>query len=331
MEYAKLGSSDVEVSRVMFGAWAVGGWLWGGTDDEGSVAAIRKGIDLGMTTIDTAPVYGFGHSERIVGQAIAGRRDEVIIATKCGLRWDREGGDHFFDSTDLEGRPVSTYRNLRADSILEEIDRSLERLGVDYVDLYQCHWPDPTTPLSETMEGLNKVLEEGKARAVGVSNFTEEMIEEAGRYGPVASDQPLYNMLDRDAERDVLPFCAERDVAVIVYSPLHQGLLTGKVTMERTFPESDQRSDKVWFHPQNRKRVLDFLEKVTPIAEGHGKTLAQVAINWCLCQHGLTAAIVGARRPEQVEENAGGAGWRLSEGELAQIRGWLDDLAGPTK
>ena len=330
MEYANLGTSDLEVPRVIYGAWAIGGWMWGGTDDQKAVEAINAAIDSGINMVDTAPAYGFGHSEKVVGQAIRGRRDEVKIATKCGLVWDREEGEHFFDSEDNDGNPVSVYRNLKKDSILEEVDRSLERLGVDYIDLYQCHWPDSTTPLEETMEALNRLYDEGKIKAVGVSNFTPEMIEECRCHGPVHSDQPPYDMLRRDAEEKLLPHAAENDLGVIVYSPLHQGLLTGKVTMDREFNEGDQRRNKPWFQPENRRRVLDFLDKVRPIAESHEKTLAQVAINWCLCQEGITSAIVGARRPEQVRENAGGAGWRLADEEISQIRKWLEGLDEPS-
>lgn len=327
MEYSKLGTSDIEVSRVTFGAWAIGGWFWGGTDDDKAVAAIQKAVDVGITTIDTAPMYGFGHSERIVGQAIKGRRDQVVIATKCGLVWDREEGQDFFRTEDNEGGPQHIFRNLKRDSILRELDLSLERLGVDYVDLYQCHWPDNTTPLKETMEVLTRILAEGKIRAIGVSNFTAEMMEECRRYGPVHSDQPRYSMLDRAADQDVRPYCAANNIALIVYSPLYQGLLTGKVTMERKFPKGDQRSGDPWFQPDNRKRVLGFLDKVRPIAEARGKTLAQLAANWCLCQEGITAALVGARTPEQVEENAGSAGWRLSGEELQRIDDGLRELA----
>jgi len=329
MDYARLSPEGPEVSRVIFGAWAIGGWMWGGTDDAKAVEAIQKAIEVGMTTIDTAPVYGFGHSEEIVGQAIKDHRDQVQIATKCGLLWDGGEGKDYFQTTDAEGHEVHVYHKLKKDSILEEIDQSLERLGVDYVDLYQCHWPDKTTQPAETMEALNQILEEGKAKAIGVSNFAPELIAAFREHGPIVSDQPLYNMLDRDIEEGLLPYCAENHVGVIVYSPLHQGLLTGAVTMDRTFGEGDQRNWKPWFKPENRKRVLEFLEKVKPIARKHRRTLAQVAVNWCLCQHGVTAALVGARNPEQVEENAGAAGWGLTRDELTRIRGWLDELGGP--
>jgi aryl-alcohol dehydrogenase-like predicted oxidoreductase len=329
MEYRKLGTSDVTVSRVIFGAWAIGGWFWGGTDDEKAVQAIRRAIDLGVNTIDTAPMYGFGHSERIVGEAIKGRRDKVVIATKCGLVWDREDGERFFETRDNEGRPHTIYRCLKKDNVLRECDLCLERLGIDCIDLYQCHWPDRTTPIKETMEAMTRLLEEGKIRAIGVSNFTAAMIDECRKYAPVHCDQPEYNMLSRGAEKEVLPYCADNNIGVIVYSPLHQGLLTGEVTMERKFPPDDQRSWKAWFKSENRKRVLDFLDKVRPIAEAHGKTLAQLAVNWCLCQRGITAAIVGARTAEQVEDNVGGAGWKLTQTEVARIRNWLEELGGP--
>ena len=330
MQYRQLGDSGVRASEVMLGTWAIGGWMWGGTDDEEAVAAINRALDIGMDTIDTAPMYGFGHSERVVGRAIRGRkRDEVVLATKCGLRWDLEEGESYFETEDNEGRPHKVFRNLKKHSILEEVNRSLERLGVDYIDLYQCHWPDSTTPLGETMEALVQLLEEGKIKAIGVSNFAEQMIEECLQHGPIHSDQPLYNMLDRDIEEGLQAYCARRNVALVVYSPLHQGLLTGKVTMDRTFGEGDQRNWRPWFKPHNRRRVLAFLDKLGPIAQRHGKTVSQLAINWCLCQHGITSAIVGARRPEQVDENAGGSGWKLDEEELRQIRGWLEELNGP--
>ena len=329
MEYRRLGTSDLEASAVVFGAWAAGGWLWGGTDDELAIAAIRKGIDVGITTIDTAPMYGFGHSERVVGEAIKERRDEVIVATKCCLVWDHQSNGASFDTEDADGNPRRVYRDLGADSILRECDQSLERLGVDCIDLYQCHWPDEATPLKETMGALVRLLDQGKIRAIGLSNFTPALIEECRQYGPVHCVQPPYSMLNRGAEADVLPYCAANDVGTIVYSPLQQGMLTGKVTLEREFPEGDMRRAKPWFQPQNRRRALELLEKLQPIADAHGKTLAQLAINWCLCREGITCAIVGARRPEQADENAGGAGWSLTGEEVAQIERWLEDLGAP--
>ena len=329
MDYVKLGESDVEVSQLILGTWAIGGWMWGGTDDDNAVEAIRKAVDLGMTTIDTAPIYGFGHSELIVGEAVRGRREEVQIATKCGLNWERTDGERPHEMTDDEGNTRTICRCLKPEAIIREMDQSLERLGTDYVDLYQCHWPDSTTPIKDTMGALNQLLAEGKTRAVGVSNFTVEMLEECLEHGPLASDQPPHNMLDRRIEPDVLPWCRQHGVSVIVYSPMHRGLLTGKVTMDREFEPDDHRARMKWFQPQNRRRVLEFLDRVRPVAEAHDRTLAQLAVNWAICQPGVTAALVGARTPEQAEENVGGAGWRLTDEELAQIGEWLHELGEP--
>ena len=333
VETKRLGTSELEVSRVIFGAWAAGGWCWGGADEQTdalAVEAMQAALDEGMTTIDTAPAYGFGHSERLVGQAVRGRRSEAVIATKCSLIWHKEKGEKFFDTQDGEGNPRHVYRLLSRENIMREIDASLENFGTDYVDLYQCHWPDPTTPLSETMGALVELLEEGKIRAIGVSNFTPEMIEECRRYGPVHSDQPRYSMLDRAIDSDLRPYCEANNVGVIVYSPLEYGLLTGKVTMDRQFPDGDHRQSMPWFGPENRKRAIAFLDgTLGPIAERHGKTLAQTAINWTLQQPGITSAIVGARNPKQVRENAGATGWALTAEELSLIGKALDELDGP--
>lgn len=329
MEYAKLGSSNVTVSRVVLGTWAIGGYWWGGTDDDDAVAAIHKALDMGMNTLDTAPIYGFGHSEQVVGRAIKGRRDTVVVATKCGLTWPAGQEFDVFKGIAADGSKVKVTRVLKRETILAELEASLTRLGTDYVDLYQCHWPDPQTPIEETMEALSLILKQGKARAIGVSNFPADLIARSLACAPITSDQPLYNMLDRGIEHDVLPLCRKHGLGVIVYSPLLQGLLTGAVSMSRTFPEGDQRNWKPWFQPKNRKKVLDLLDKVQPLAEKHGRTLGQVAINWLLQQQGVTAAIVGARKPDQVWENAGAVDWKLDEDDVIAIRLWLNQLGGP--
>jgi methylglyoxal reductase len=329
MEWRSLGDSAVQVSVVSLGTWAIGGWEWGGTDENKSVAAIRKAIDLGINCIDTAPMYGFGLAEKLVARAIEGRRDQVIIATKCGLRWDTEEGERFFDTDDPNGKRVWVYRNLKKHGVIEECERSLRRLKTDWIDLYQCHWPDSTTPLEATMEALIELRVQGKIRAIGVSNFTAHMMEGCFPTGPVHSNQTQYSMLTRKAEQEELPFCREHDIAVLAYGPLERGLLTGKVTMEREFPEGDGRPWEPWFKPANRRRALEFLQKIQPIADGHGVTLTQLAINWIICQPGMASAIVGARNDEQVAENAKGAGWRLSQEELAIIRRELSLLGDP--
>lgn len=326
MEYRQLGSSDVKVSAVTLGTWAIGGWMWGGTDDEAAVAAIHKAIDAGMTSIDTAPIYGFGHSERTVGRAVAGRRDQVQILTKYCMRWDLEEGEFFFQTTDAKGKPLKVYKNARPASIMAECERSLKRLGTDRIDLYQCHWRDHTTPVEETMTAMERLLKDGKIRAAGVSNFTAEEIDAARSVVPLASDQPPYSMVRRGIEADVLPYCREHNVGLVVYSPLQLGLLTGKVTLEREFPRDDQRSGSAYFKPQNRKRVLEFLDKLRPIAEAHSATIAQLVINWTIHRPGVTAALVGARNARQAEENAAAGDFKLTDEETRKIDALLEGL-----
>ncbi|HOT35084.1 MAG TPA: aldo/keto reductase [Candidatus Latescibacteria bacterium] len=329
MELRQLGKSDLKVTPVVFGAWAIGGWFWGGTDDAEAVTAIRAAVDEGINTIDTAPMYGFGHSEEVVGKALKGIRDKVIVATKCGLRWNRTDGDFHFVAQDEQNRSHQIYKVLKPDSIIEECDLSLKRLNVDVIDLYQCHWPDTTTPIADTMGALMKLKEQGKIRAVGVSNFTPAMMRECLNAAPLASDQPKYSLLAREIEADVLPFCRENNIGVIVYSPLAQGLLTGKVTMDRQFAPGDLRVNTPWFQPQNRQRVLDALGRIRPIADAHRATLGQVAINCVINTPGVTSAIVGARNAAQVRENVHAAEFRLSEEEQSFIRSTFESLGKP--
>jgi len=330
LEPRQLGQSDLMVSPVVFGAWAVGGWYWGGQDDADSIRAIHAALDAGINCIDTAPIYGMGHSEEVVGKAIEGRRDKVLIATKCGLRWDTpRQGSNPWTYTGLDGTEKTVVRNLRKHAIIAEVEHSLRRLRTDVIDLYQCHWPDSSTPIAETMDALVTLKQQGKIRAIGVSNFTPEMLAECLQHGPLASDQPPYSLLRRDIEADVLPFCRQHNIGVIVYSPLQQGLLTGKVTMDRTFAPGDRRAGRPWFQPANRRRVLDALEKIKPIAQAHRATLAQVAIAWTIAQPGVTAAIVGARNPQQARENAQAASLQLSPDELQAIRSAFEALGQP--
>lgn len=329
MSLRQLGSSDLRVSPIIFGAWAIGGWYWGGSDDQQAIRAIHAALDEGVNCIDTAPVYGFGHSEELVGRAIHDRRNHVIIATKCGLRWDVEQGESYFKTT-YAGATYNVFRNLRKSSIILECERSLKRLNTDVIDLYQCHWPDKTTPLEETMEAMLTLREQGKIRAIGVSNFTPAMMEECLRYAPIASDQPEYNLINRDIERDVVPFCIQHNIGLIVYKPIMQGLLTGKVTADRTFPADDFRGHNKWFKPENRARVLAALAQIQPIADAHNATLAQLVIAWTIRQPGITAAIVGARSPEQARENARAAHVALSDEEDRSIRLTFEALTNPT-
>lgn len=330
MQRRRLGRSELEVPVVVFGAWALGGGYWGDVDDAAAVEAIRAGLDAGIDAIDTAPIYGLGHSERVVGQAIAGRRDEVTVCTKIGLRWDCTDGDHFFSGKHADGSPLEVYRNSRPESVRLEVERSLERLGVERLDLVQVHWPDPTTPVAETMGALAELRAEGKLREIGVSNYDPGLLSEAqAALGdvPLASNQPKYSLVARDIEQDVLPWCREHDVGLLVYSPIEQGLLTGKVRDDRQFAEGEGRASRASFQPVNRRKVNAVLDEVVaPIAADLDATLAQVVIAWTVAQPGVTTALVGARRPEQARENAAAGALSLSADAWAAIDRAFADL-----
>jgi aryl-alcohol dehydrogenase-like predicted oxidoreductase len=323
MQPTPLGRSSLAVSPVILGAWAMGGWFWGGADDEESILAIRAAVDAGITSIDTAPVYGFGHSERVLGRGLVGIRDQVQIMTKVGLRWDTDEGEHFFDTTDPAGKSWRIMRNLQPTSIRWEVEQSLQRLGVDHIDLIQCHWPDPSTPIPASMDTLASLVKEGKVGAVGVSNFSpEQMVEAEAALGglPLASNQPKYSLLHRGIEKDVLPHCLEHQVGVVVYSPMARGILTGRVGLERQFPASDGRSTDPLYHPENRVRVLNALEQIQGIADAHGVSLANLAVAWVIHQPGVTGALVGARTAVQAVENAAAGQISLTDDELSTMR-----------
>ncbi|MBL7221286.1 MAG: aldo/keto reductase [Phycisphaerae bacterium] len=328
MIYRKLGKSDVEISAITFGAWAVGGWMWGGTDEAQSIAAIRKAIELGITSIDTAAVYGFGRSEEIVAKAIEPcKREDLQILTKFGLRWDiSEPAPERWKTTGRDGKPATVSHWAKADGIIHECEQSLKRLNTDYIDVFQQHWPDPGTPVDESAEALTKLLAQGKIRAVGESNFSVELLDEISHQIPIASNQPPYSMVNRGIEDDVLPYCVENDISVIVYSPLQRGLLTGKITPGYEFHGDDHRANSGLFKGENLNRTNAFLNEIRPIAESHGATLAQLVINWTLNRPGITAVLVGARNPKQAEENAKALQFDLSEDETASINEKLDAL-----
>ncbi len=326
MEYRNLGQSELKTSAVTLGAWAIGGLFWGGTDEGDSVAAIQRSIDLGVTSIDTAPMYGCGRSEEIVGKAVKGRRQQVQLFTKYGLRWDDESGTFYFDITDADGRSYKVFRQASKKWVIRECEESLRRLGTDYIDLYQHHWPDPKVPVDDTFEGIERLLQDGKILAAGVCNYSPEQMTAASKIVPLVSCQPPYSMVRRDIEKDILPYCREQGMGVIVYSPLQLGLLTGKVAVDRVFPETDIRSRSPHFKPENRRRVLEFLDKIRPVATAHKATVAQLVINWTIHQPGVTAALVGARNPAQAEENAAATRFKLTADEIGRINTHLADL-----
>lgn len=311
MEQRPLGNSGISVSAVSIGTWAIGGANWGAVNDEESVAAIQEAIDVGMTFIDTADIYGKGHSEEIVGKAIKGRRDQVVVATKVANRWNEAG----------EVWPDCSY-----DYILEAVRASMERLQTDYIDAYIIHRPDPNTPIPETMRALDKLLNDGVVRAVGVSRYDREQIEQAQQCIQLHIAQYPLNIFRREEITPILPFCRQHEIGVMAYAPLSKGLLTGKFDSATTFPENDLRSGMGAFQGAAFKDRLDAVEKLKPIAARHGKTLAQLAINWNLCQPGVTTALTGAKTPQQVRENAGGAGWRLTTQDLNEIERIAQDL-----
>jgi aryl-alcohol dehydrogenase-like predicted oxidoreductase len=327
MEMRQLGGSNVSVTPIVFGAWAIGGWLWGGTNDRDALEAIRASIDNGVTTIDTAAIYGFGHSEKLVGQAIKGKREKVIIATKCGMRWDSPEGSDPWPQKDESGKDLVIRKNSKPDSIVWECEQSLKRLEIDVIDLYQIHRPDVDTPVEDSMRAMEKLRQQGKIRAIGVSNFSLEWIKRAAAVAPLASNQPPFSILQRGIEADVLPYCRESDIATICYSPLERGLLAGAVGPERKFPPSDHRSGHRLFTVENRRRIADALAKIKPIADAHKASFAQTIIQWTIHQPGITAALVGARNAEQAEHNAQAMNYSFSAQEFAEIRKAFDECA----
>ncbi len=315
MRRQKLGTSDLELTALGFGTWAIGGggwqWAWGPQDDKASIAAIRRGLDLGINWVDCAAAYGLGHAEEVLGQAIKGRQD-VIVATKCGLVWD-------------EGKP-DTYGRLTAASVRAECEASLRRLGVEAIDLYQIHWPHDEAHLEEGWSTIADLVREGKVRYAGVSNFSVGQMQRIQPIHPIASLQAPYSLVARGIETELLPFCAANNIGIIAYSPMHNGLLTGKVTREwvDTLPADDWRRDH---NPEFREPALSanlsLLDGLRPIAQGHGKSLGEVAIAWVLRRPEVTTAIVGARSPGQIEGTIGGGDLQLSDDDVAEIDGLL--------
>ncbi|HWE04397.1 MAG TPA: aldo/keto reductase [Tepidisphaeraceae bacterium] len=327
MQTRQLGTSGVHVTPVIFGAWAIGGWMWGGNEEQESLDAIRASIDHGVTTIDTAAIYGMGYSEELVGKAIAGRRNKVVIATKCGMRWDAKEGSEPWPQKDRQGRDIVIYKNAKPASVAYECEKSLKRLDIEEIDLYQIHWPDSSTPVEDTMNAMVKLQKQGKIRAIGVSNYDVKWLKGAKKVAPVASLQPPYSLIQRKIEEDILPFCRENNIGVIVYSPLERGLLTGKVEPDRKFPPGDHRASHKYFTVENRERVLAALDKIRPIAERHRASFTQVAINWTVHEPGITAALVGARNAAQAEHNAKALAFTLTDDERAQVRKAFDQPA----
>jgi len=312
MKSRELGKSGIRASAVAFGAWAIGGWKWGGTDAEDSVLAIRAALDAGMTMIDTAAVYGFGLSETLVGRAIAGRpRDEIVVATKCGLRWDLETATLHAES---EGRRIC--RTLAEASIREELDQSLSRLGVDHVDLYQTHWPDPETPLESVIGTLEALVAEGKIRAWGFCNSDPDSLRIAATNGSPATDQERYSLLDREEDERNLPVCLQENLGFLAYSPIAQGLLTGRIDGRREFGGGDLRRDSPRFAPRVLEAVQAVLAPVKALARDRDATVEQLVLAWTLARPGVSHVLVGTRSVEQAVSNAAAGRLDLAAEEL---------------
>ncbi|WP_158826682.1 aldo/keto reductase [Mucilaginibacter lacusdianchii] len=327
MEYRKLGDTDLQVSAITFGAWAAGGWMWGGNDDKEAIDAMKAAYDLGITSIDTAPVYGQGKSEELVGQAIKGiQRDKVQILTKYGMRWDIAQGTFGFKSKDNDGKDIDVYKYAAKDSIIQECENSLKRLGTDYIDLYQIHWPDETTPIDETMEAILQLQQQGKIREAGVSNYNVAQMQEAEKTIKLASNQVPFSMVKRDIEKDVIPYCVENNKAILAYSPMERGLLTGKMKPGQQFGEGDHRAGLKYFTDENIQRTNAFLEKIKPLADEKNATLGQLVIRWTIEHPGITIALVGARNAEQAAQNAKAIEVKLSAEEIQFINSELDKL-----
>ncbi|MCG7519052.1 aldo/keto reductase [Ruegeria sp. Ofav3-42] len=310
----EIGTSGIEASAIGLGTWAIGGWMWGGTDEAKSIAAIQASVDAGVTLIDTAPAYGQGVAEDIVGKALKGRRDKVVLATKCGLVWHTQKGNHFFD---YDGKPVHRY--LGKDAIIHEVEQSLTRLGTDYIDHYITHWQDPTTPVAETMEALEALKQQGKIRSIGASNTSVDDVKAYVAAGQLDAIQEEYSMVKRDIESILLPVCRENGVSVLSYSSLALGLLSGKIGPDRVFTGDDQRKDNPRFSMANRQKVADLMATIAPIADAHRATLAQTVIAWTVQQPGITFSLCGARDATQAVENAKAGQLRLTDTEIAEI------------
>lgn len=332
MRYRPLGMSGIQASVVGMGTWVTGGGAVWGEDpsDEESVRAIHAALDLGVNLIDTAPAYGWGRSEEVVGRAIRGRRDQVVIATKCGLWWKDERGAYF---SDLNGKPIR--RSLRPDTIQIEVEESLRRLGTDSIDLYQTHWPatEPEkTPIADTMACLMRLKDQGKIRAIGCSNVSVEELEEYDSSGDLSSNQFRYSILYREPERDILPYCERRGIATLTYMSLEQGLLTGRIGMDRKFGKDEWRSNEAWmawYKPENRRKVLDMLDGWRPLAEKHSSTLAQLVIAWTAAQPGVTHVLCGARTASQIAETAAAADLSIAPEDLDRMGGDAERLGRP--
>jgi aryl-alcohol dehydrogenase-like predicted oxidoreductase len=306
MEFVTISGTNLTASRIGLGTWAMGGWMWGGSDEEESVGTIRAALDRGVNLIDTAPAYGFGRSEEIVGRAVAesGKREQVILSTKVGLEW-RDG---------------NVFRNSTRERILGEIEDSLRRLRTDYIDIYHVHWPDPLVPIEETAETMSLLYRRGKIRAIGVSNYSPQQIEQFRVAAPLHTVQPPYNLFEREIEKEVLPFALQNGISTLTYGSLCRGLLSGRMKPETQFTGDDLRKVDPKFQPPRYAQYLQAVERLDRFAqENYGKRVLDLAIRWTLDQPGVSVALWGARNPKQLAPVDGAVGWKLGADALRSI------------
>jgi aryl-alcohol dehydrogenase-like predicted oxidoreductase len=319
MEFAGIPGTSLDVSRVAIVTWAIGGWMWDGSDEAESIKTIRAALDQGITLVDTAPVYGFGRSEEIVGKALSasGLRERAVIATKAGLEWQ-------------DGR---VFRNASRERIMHEVEDSLRRLRTDYIDIYQVHWPDPIVPMEETAAAMRTLYEQGKIRAIGVSNFSVAQIDAFRRVAPLHVLQSPYNLFERGIEDEILPYCRRNDIAVLGYGALCRGLLSGRMQRDTVFGGDDLRRNDPKFQLPRFAQYLDAVERLDLMAQyRYGKRVIHLAVRWMLDQ-GVTAALWGARHPHQIAPVADVGGWSLEPDARAEIdrvlRERITDPVGP--
>jgi aryl-alcohol dehydrogenase-like predicted oxidoreductase len=321
MDTIRFANTDVEVTPVGLGTWAIGGWMWGGTDEKESIDTIHAAIDKGIKLIDTAPVYGFGRSEEIVGKALAdGRREQIALATKVALNWNDEHS--------------KVWREATAERIRKEVEDSLRRLRTDYIDIYQIHWPDPVAPMEETAKAMERLYRDGKIRAIGVSNFSPEQMDAFREFAPLHSVQPPYNLFEREIEKDVLPYCHRHGISTITYGALCRGFLSGKMSLDRDFQGDDLRNNDPKFQGERFRQYLNAVDKLDQLARDRfGHTVLELALRWLIDQDVVTTALWGARRPHQLDPVGRVQGWHLDSDAFSEIEHILEreimDPAGP--
>jgi aryl-alcohol dehydrogenase-like predicted oxidoreductase len=328
MELRTLGRSEVKVTPMAFGAWAIGGWMWGGAEEGEAIKAIQAAYHHGITTIDTAPVYGFGRSEEIVGKAMHGiQRHSYQILTKFGMNWQTQEGEPFFDTVDNQGRPFKIYKWASKKRVMQECEDSLHRLKTDYIDLYQIHWPDNTTPVNETFEAVQILIQQGKVRAAGVCNYTTALVDESLKTIRLASNQVPYSLINRGVEKEIIPQAKDNHLSIIPYSPLQRGLLTGKIKPGHKFNEGDTREGNRFYLDENIRRTNQLLDQLKPIAAKYNATLAQLVINWTINQAGVGCVLVGARNEQQVKDNVGSLSFTLAIEDIRTITALADKFS----